>query len=401
MLEKRTIDNIKKIYHNEKTIINPTAYFYDLSIIHQNIKNIANNMPSQVKLYYAMKANPNKHVMNFMKSIDFVQGIEIASSGELETALQYYSGKDIIFTGPGKTEYELEQAIVSSIKFINVESITEAVRINNIVMRLGKKPVDILLRINLNYSLLDNAENMSGYSTKMGIDENDYVESYKFINSLEGLSIKGIHAFAASGVLDYHSLIDIDRYIFNLVNVIQNDVGEISIIDFGGGLGIDYTKRNQKFNVNQYGKDLSKLIGEYHLHDKQIIMELGTYLVGNAGYYTSKIIDIKSIKGKKHIIIAGGVNHMGLPLEMRRKHPVYIIPMNVPKLHSLQIAVHSEVVDISGPLCIVSDKLCWDEYIEKAEIGDIVVFTQAGAYCYGEGMINFLMHMPPEEWIIE
>ena len=94
-------------------------------------------------------------------------------------------------------------------------------------------------------------------------------------------------------------------------------------------------------------------------------MDLGTYLVGNAGYYTAKIIDIKEIKEKKHIVIAGGVNHIGLPLEMRRKQPVFIIPTNEPELYEKQPFVLKELADISGPLCMVSDKICWDEYIES------------------------------------
>lgn len=400
MTRVETLDYIKNYYAYKKNHKNPTAYFYDSSVIQENIEKLKRNMSSQTRLYYAMKANGNQEVMQFISGLKFVKGIEIASSGELESALQYYPGKDIIFTGPGKTEYELEQAIINNIRLINIESITEAVRISNIAKRLGKKQIDVLLRINLNYSVIDGVENMSGYSTKMGIDEDVYVESYKMISSLEGISIKGIHAFAASGVLDYHSLIEVDKYIFGFVNKIQKEIGELSIIDFGGGLGIDYTTKEQKFDVEQYGKELSNLIAEYGLEDKEIIMELGTYIVGNAGYYSAKIVDIKEIKGKKHIIIAGGVNHMGLPLEMHRKHPVLIIPMNEPKLYPQQPGVYSEIVDISGPLCLVSDKLCWDEYIKHAEIGDIVVFTQAGAYCYGEGMHEFLMHPCPEEVVV-
>lgn len=399
-IEEKTRRFIAETYQSGDFRQNPTGYFYDLDIVRKNIENLEKNMPSQVKLYYAMKANPNEQIMREISGLGFVRGIEIASAGELERALQFYQGKDIIFTGPGKTEYELEQAIVHDIRLINVESMTEAVRINEIVKRMQKKPADILLRINLSHSVIDGVENMSGYSTKMGIDEAEYIESYKCISRMEGVKVRGIHAFAASGVLDCHTLLDIDRYIFDFVQKLQKEVGGIDVIDFGGGLGIDYSSRNQEFDIARYGRGLAELIEEYHLQEKEIIAELGTYIVGNAGYYTAKIIDIKNIKGKKHMIIAGGVNHMGLPLEMRRKHPVEIIPMHVPKLYAEQPDVCGELADISGPLCIVSDKLCWDEYIEKAEIGDIVLFFQAGAYCYGEGMHEFLMHMLPPEVII-
>ena len=250
-MKKETLDYITQIYQSENIIINPTAYFYDMSIVKKNIGELEKSLPLQTKPYYAMKANSNEQLMLEIRKLNYIQGIEIASVGELEQAMKYYCGKDIIFTGPGKTDHELEQAIINDIRFINVESMTEAVRINNIVKNLGSKPVDILLRINLNYSVIDGVENMSGYSTKMGIDEEVYIDHYKAISRLEGINIKGIHAFAASGVLDYQTLLDVDRYIFDFANKLQHEVGNIDIIDFGGGLGIDYTNENRRFDVKQ------------------------------------------------------------------------------------------------------------------------------------------------------
>lgn len=401
MISEGTINIIKSTYEELKYKINPTAYFYDLSIIRNNISNLEQYMPKEISLYYAMKANKNPSVLKCIATQDYIRGFEIASSGELDIASEYVSTNKLIFTGPGKTEYELTSAIKNNIRLINIESVTEAIRIQKIAEELNVNNVDILIRINLNYSLAEGTEHMSGISTKMGIDEDDYLESFKLINALDRITIKGIHVFAASGVLDYKALLKSNRYIFELVKRIESaTLNEIEIIDFGGGLGIDYTNENQLFDISKYGDGLAELIAEYDFEDKEIIMELGTYLVGNAGYYTAKIVDIKKTKGYKHIIIAGGVNHMGLPLEMRRKHPVEIIAMSEEKLYINQPCVEKEKADISGPLCMVTDKLCWDEYIEKANIGDIVVFRQSGAYCYGEGMHDFLSHMLPDEIII-
>ena len=401
MLETNTINYIKQTYLKKEFIKNPTCYFYDLKIIKNNINNLKKNLPKQVSLYYAMKANNNKEIMKCITKNKYVKGIEIASSGELIQATKYIDSSNIIFTGPGKTEYELEEAIKNNIRFINIESITEALRIQKIAEKLKKETVNILIRINLNYAIPNGTELMSGCSTKMGIDEDVCIESIKYIQKLKNIKIKGIHVFAASGVLDYNSLIKSNRYIFDLVKKIEKETGLLEVIDFGGGLGIDYTDNNQLFNIEQYSLELNELIKEYNFLDKEFIMELGTYLVGNAGYYTAKIIDIKEIKGHKHIVIAGGVNHMGLPLEMRRKHPVHIIEMNEEKLYDNQPNIEKELVDISGPLCMVTDKLSWDQYIETANIGDIVVFRQSGAYCYGEGMHQFLSHMLPKELIIK
>lgn len=401
MMDVGTVDFIKNTYSDLRYKINPTAYFYDLAIIEENISKLRNYMPKEISLYYAMKANVNDSILKCIASNDYIKGFEIASSGEIDIASNYLSTNRLIFTGPGKTEYELLQAIKNKIRFINIESVVEAIRIQRLAQEYNIDNVDVLIRINLNYSLAEGMENMSGCSTKMGIDEDDFVSSFKIINELDRITVKGIHVFASSGVLDYKALLKSNRYIFDLVKKIEPLTKVLEVIDFGGGLGIDYTNQNRIFDVENYGKELTRLISEYNFNDKEIIMELGTYLVGNAGYYTAKIIDIKKTKGYKHIIIAGGVNHMGLPLEMRRKHPVEIIHMNEERLYKEQPSVKGEKADISGPLCMVSDKLCWDEYIKEANIGDIVIFRQSGAYCYGEGMHKFLSHMLPDEIIIE
>ena len=399
-LNKKIKNIIKDYYKKDEYKKNPTGYFYNLKKIENKIELLKNNLPKQVLLFYAMKANNNNEIMKYISRKEYVYGIEIASYGELQQALNYVNNKRIIFTGPGKTEYELEEAIKNRIKYINIESITEAVRINEIAKKLNINKVDILVRINLNYSINDSKERMSGISTKMGIDENECIKSMNYISKLDRINIKGIHVFAASGVLNYKSLLKSNKYIFDLTEKIENTI-PIEVIDLGGGLGIDYTTQNRLFDIKEYGKGLTNLIREYSFDNKKIIMELGTYLVGDCGYYTSKIIDIKKIKNKKHIILAGGVNHMGLPLEMRRKHPVTIIEMNEKKIFEDEPFVKKEKVDISGPLCMVSDKLSWNTYIKEANIGDILVFHQSGAYCEKEGMKDFLNHFYPNIEIIK
>lgn len=391
---------IRNTFLEEQYITNPAAYFYDLSTISSNLHALQTRAPSQLKVYYAMKANSNPQVMHAIRDSGSISGVEIASAGELQIASALFPPRSIIFTGPGKTKFELAEAIKSGIYLINIESIVEAIRINGIAEELGIDNVNILIRVNLNYVIDDAWEHMSGKSTKMGIDEDAFLEDFLIIKTLPRVTVMGIHAFAASGVMDWRKLLKSNRYIFELVRKWESVTGVLPIIDFGGGIGIDYTNENRVFNTEKYLEGLCRLINEFGFEEKEMIMELGTYIVGNAGFYCAKIVDIKGIKGKKHIIIAGGVNHMGLPLEMRRKHPVAIVPMNVPKLYDAQPCVHNEIADISGPLCMVTDILCWDEYIEHAEIGDIVVFRQAGAYCYEEGMHTFLKHPLPDEIII-
>lgn len=400
-INQNTLKIIEQTYQKNRYKLNPTCYFYDLDKIEANINSLVNLLPKQIKLYYAMKANNHNLIMESVCSNKNISGIEIASAGELEQALKHIDSQNIIFTGPGKTEYELEIAIKNNIRTLNIESVVEAIRINEIAKKLNVKKVDILIRINLDYAILEGAEKMAGCSTKLGIDQKDYLESFNIINTLEHINIKGIHVFSASGVLDYEQLVKCDKYIFDLVLELEKNTKKIDIIDFGGGLGIDYDKASIEFDIISYTKELNNLIKQYQFENKEFIMELGTYIVGNAGYYTAKIIDIKENKGKKHIIIAGGINHIGLPFEMKRMHPVYILKQNIPKLYEKQPKINNEYCDISGPLCMVSDKLSWNQFIEEANIGDILIYLQSGAYCYKEGMLEFLSHPYPDELIIK
>lgn len=249
MMDVGTVDFIKNTYRDLRYKINPTAYFYDLAIIEENISKLRNYMPKEISLYYAMKANVNDSILKYIASNDYIKGFEIASSGEIDIASNYLSTNRLIFTGPGKTEYELLQAIKNKIRFINIESVVEAIRIQRLAQEYNIDNVDVLIRINLNYSLAEGMENMSGCSTKMGIDEDDFVSSFKIINELDRITVKGIHVFASSGVLDYKALLKSNRYIFDLVKKIEPLTKVLEVIDFGGGLGIDYTNQNRIFDA--------------------------------------------------------------------------------------------------------------------------------------------------------
>ena len=378
---------------------NPNCYIYDLNEINRCIHNIIDYMPSNFSLYYAMKANPNFKILKFIKSFDKISGFEIASAGELKKALKFCDGKEIIFTGPAKTEYELEQALKKGIRLLNVETIIEAIRINKIAERENIEKVDILLRINMDYKIKDAAENMGGLSTKMGIDEKEYFYSYDVISKLKHLNVLGIHVFSASGILNYHSAIEYAIYVFDIVKKIEKTGQNIKIIDLGGGFGVDYSGNDEFFDTQKYFLEIKKLIDHYNFEKKEFILELGCYLVASCGFYLSKIVDIKKSKNYKHVIIAGGLNHIPTAT-LNGKHPFYIVNLNEKKLFDKQVKVENEFVDIDGPLCTAEDKVLWNVYIKQANIGDIVVIRQAGAYCYTAAWLEFLSHDYPFEFIL-
>lgn len=359
-------------------------------------------MPEQVEIFYAMKANPHPAFLKTALEAG-VAGIEIASVGEGEKALAAGCAPEcLIFTGPGKTPEELEWSVSTGIRTVHIESLTEAHRLNN-VCRARDVKQDILVRVNPNFHIHDAQANFSGDSNKLGIDETKIFEILPQILKLDSLQFRGLHVYAASGVLRVPDLLKNCELVFKLAHDIEAKWGEdiCSVIDFGGGFGIDYLESGQHFLPDLYAAGLKKLIPQAGFEYRQFVLELGRYLAADSGWYCTEIIDIKDSLGKKQIICAGGSNHFRRPAALRINHPIMIIPMNRPPLYGGQEKVLHEKAFIGGPLCNTADKLAINDVeIAEAHIGDIAVFGLAGAYGMTMSHLDFLSHPHPEEVLV-
>jgi diaminopimelate decarboxylase len=375
-------------------------YLYDTSIMQDKIKQLKKLMPEQVDIYYAAKANPHQ---NFLKAaMDAgAKGIEIASMGEGQKAVDAgFSYDQILFTGPGKSEEELVWSVENEIHKVHIESLTEAHRLNKICEERGKTQ-DILVRVNPNFDIHGAQTKFSGDSSKFGIDEDLFADALNDILALPHLNFKGLHVYAASGVLQVEDLLENCRRVFTLARDIeaQHEDLRCDIIDFGGGFGIDYMETGADFSVETYANELQKMIDGYGFADRKFILELGRYLTADSGWYITDILDIKNSLGKKQVICRGGSHHFRRPVALNINHPLVVIPQNQPKIFDKQMSVKDEFVYIGGPLCNGSaDKLApKGAQIKEAHIGDILVVGLAGAYGYSMSHLNFLSHPYPDE----
>ncbi len=130
-------------------------------------------------------------------------------------------------------------------------------------------------------------------------------------------------------------------------------------------------------------------------------MELGRWLAAESGWFCTEIIDIKTSRGKKQVVCAGGINHFRRPAALSINHPMNIVRLGKDKLFDLQESISREKVYFGGPLCTSADKLANDVYIEQADIGDIAVFGLAGAYGLSMSNTGFLSHAKPQEIIFK
>ncbi|MBL1352084.1 MAG: alanine racemase [Zetaproteobacteria bacterium] len=377
------------------------CYIYDTAPMRQKIKTLQGMMPQGVEIFYAMKANPHPAFLQAALASK-VEGIEIASLGEAKKAVDAgFHPHRLIYTGPGKSPEELRWCVEHGIRTVHIESLTEAYRLHQICCEQGKSQ-DILLRINVNFDIHEAQTTFSGGSKKFGVDEEKLDEVLPEILALEHLNFRGLHVYAASGVLKFEDLLKNCELVFQLAKNIESNYANVrcDIIDFGGGFGVDYLETGHDFDAEAWAKGLQVLIADYQFEGRHFELELGRYLAADSGFFCTEILDIKESRGKKQVICAGGINHFRRPAALGINHPMGIVWMNRPKLHTYQERVRDEHVYFGGPLCTGADKLANDVVIGAADIGDIAVFGLAGAYGLSMSNQAFLSHPTPQEMVI-
>ncbi len=377
------------------------AYIYDTARLRKRVHCLKNMMPQGVEVFYAMKANPHPAFLKAALNAG-VAGIEIASLGEAHKAVDAgFSPAQLIYTGPGKSLEELTWCVNNNIRTIHIESLAEAHRIQTLCEQAGKTQ-DILLRINANFDIHDAQTTFSGGSKKFGIDEEQLDVALPQILALDKLNFRGLHVYAASGVLKVDDLLHNCELVFELTKRIESQYSGITcdIIDFGGGFGVDYEETGHDFDPQAYADGLAAMITTYHFEGRHFVLELGRWMAAECGWFCTEIIDIKTSRGKKQVICAGGINHFRRPAALSINHPMAIINLGRDKLFETQESIHQEKVYFGGPLCTSADKLANDVFIEEAHIGDIAVFGLAGAYGLTMSNNDFLSHARPEEIVV-
>lgn len=377
------------------------CYLYDTAPMREKIAHLVSIMPAGLEVFYAMKANPHPAFLAAALEAGAV-GIEIASLGEAEKAVAAgFAGNRLIYTGPGKSPEELKWSVANGVRTVHIESLAEAHRLNAICEAEDNK-MDVLLRINANFDIHEAQTTFSGGSKKFGIDEEKLDEALPQILALEHLNFRGLHVYAASGVLNVDDLLKNCELVFELTKKIEENYDGVNcdIIDFGGGFGVDYLEEGHDFDPQAYADGLNKMITDYGFAGRRFVLELGRYLAADSGFFCSEILDIKESRGKKQVVCAGGINHFRRPAALSINHPLAIVRMGDAKLFDGQESVRNEAVYFGGPLCTSADKLANDEFVEAADIGDIAVFGLAGAYGLTMSNQEFLSHARPEEVVL-
>lgn len=363
-------------------------YAYDRELLRQRAATLRAALPASVKIHYAMKANPMPALVGLMSSL--VDGIDVASAGELKTALDAGANPhEISFAGPGKRRVELRQAVAAGV-LINIESLREIEVLAEIGNELALQP-RVAIRVNPDFELKGSGMKMGGGPKQFGIDAELVPGALRKISETN-LQFEGFHLFAGSQNLNAESICEAQQKSYELaVRLAADAPAPVRFLNLGGGFGIPYFPGEKHLDLGPIGENLANIVGraKHDLPEAEIVIELGRFLVGEAGIYVTEIVDRKISRGQTYLIVDGGLNHHlsasgNFGQVIRKNYPVAI--------GNKMGMTDSENVSVVGPLCTPLDLLADRMALPPAEAGDLFVIFQSGAYGASASPQNFLGH---------
>jgi diaminopimelate decarboxylase len=378
--------------------VGSTPFFaYDRRLLSERVALLRATLPAGVELGFAVKANPMPAVVQHLSGL--VDALDVASAGELRTALDTPMPADrVSFAGPGKTPDELSQAVAAGV-IIEMESETEAARVAAIGERLGIRP-RVAVRVNPDFQVKRSGMRLGGGPQQFGIDS-ERVPALLGELAATDLDVLGFQIFAGSQNLNAESLCTAQRSTVELALRLADRAPEpVRYLNIGGGFGIPYFERDRPLDLAPIGENLEQLLAgaiRPALPDARVVVELGRYIVGECGFYVTRVIDKKESRGTTFLVVDGGLHHQlaasgNFGQVIRRNYPVAVAGRND--------AGDPETVTVVGCLCTPLDLLADGVALPSAAIGDLVVVFQAGAYGLTASPTAFLSHPEPVEVLV-
>lgn len=372
-----------------------TPFFaYDRALLTERIELLRSTLPAEIQLSYAIKANPMPAVVQHLSGL--VDSFDCASAAEMRTALDTPTPANrVSFAGPGKTPAELTQAVAAGVT-IEMESETEAARVAAIGERLGIRP-RVAVRVNPDFEVKGSGMRLGGGPQQFGVDSERVPALLRELARAD-VEFLGFHIFAGSQNLNADILCGAQRKTIELaLRLAEHAPAPVRYLNIGGGFGIPYFERDRPLDIPAIGENLAQLLTDSippSLPDARIVVELGRYIVGECGIYVTRIVDRKESRGKTFLVVDGGLHHQlaasgNFGQVIRRNYPVAI--------GNRIDEEATDTVSVVGCLCTPLDLMADGVALPRAEIGDLVVVFQAGAYGLTASPTAFLSHPPPVE----
>jgi diaminopimelate decarboxylase len=377
--------------------VGSTPFFaYDRAALTERVALLRAELPESLEISYAVKANPMPAVVQHLSRL--VDCLDVASGGELRVALDTgIDSENVSFAGPGKSADELRQAVAAGV-VVEVESRLEAEHVVRVSHELSIPP-KVAIRVNPAFEMKGSGMRMGGGAQQFGVDEEDVPALVKEL-SVAGVDCWGYHIF--SGSQNLHA---------DIISVAQAETTDLVLrlaeslpdppryLNLGGGFGIPYYRKDVPLDLRAVGANLRRLLHErirVAYPQARVVIELGRYLVGEAGVYVTRVVDKKVSRGRTFLVVDGGMHHQ----LAASGNFGQVIRRNYPMVVGTRIAGGYEEATVVGCLCTPLDLLGDKVHLPTAEVGDLIVVFQAGAYGRTASPTEFLSHPAPLEVLV-
>ncbi|MBB4689007.1 type III PLP-dependent enzyme domain-containing protein [Amycolatopsis jiangsuensis] len=369
------------------------AYVYDLDVAARSRDQLFGLLPENFALYYALKANPHPDLARELR-----EGgcrAEISSTGELANALTAgFAPEHILYTGPGKTDGELDAAITAGVRLFSVESLTDLRHVGAVADRHGTV-ARCLLRVNTTQGSASTGIRMMGRPSQFGIDAETLPGSMPAFKAVAGTRVVGAHFFTMSNAQDEDSLLGEYEFVLQSAAQLRQEAGlPLELLDIGGGFSSPYAVVGQRTDYPKLRAGLEQLLDLYlpgwRTGEVELACESGRYLAGSCGTLLAGVVNVKESRGSRFVILDAGINVVGGLSGIGRLLPAAV---------GIEQAGH-EPGHLVGPLCTPGDSLAKAAKLPELAPGDVVTVPNVGAYGVTASLISFLGRPAPTEVVV-
>lgn len=373
-------------------------YLYDADAVTARIVQIRDALDHAVKVFYAVKANPNLELLRAIRDVS--DGLDVSSGGEVEQALLAgYDSRTLSFAGPAKTAAELRHAIENGVGSISIESVRELRQCIDIAKQRGIR-ANVALRVNPCWLNRAYGIKMGGRSVQFGIDEENIAEALEILQTHgEHIDFRGIHVYAGSQCFEPAAITQGVQHTLRIVQEIEDATKlRCKTINLGGGFGVAHGADRREFDLEALASTLMPVLRSFRRSsriEREIIFELGRFLVADAGLYVTRVVGSKRSRGKDYFIVDGGLHHHlaaagTFGAAMRSNY----VLQNLTRPHEPAV-----ICNVAGSSCNPTDMLGLDAELPRPEHGDLIAVLGSGSYGLTASPVLFLGHPTPVELV--